>query len=333
MTRRHHGSAGGSTFSRFRSTTVGMVSVNSLSGSAGAYQSLIQKQQASANAAFGSDDGGKSMESNAAAYSLYNKPGLLTGLTHWDGSTKSASQRAAATATSDTGKGVKPKYSFNPFDRKTLGRQARRREVDRGRSDKTATPPRAGWHEDRDRQSDRGADVFVQPVRPEDLGRQGAQGQQRRRARLIGDAHRDLPQLAYRFRQQPRDREHSEDAGDEQRLAQAEHGAEHTTEQRADRHRSPHHEPHRRVHAALHAIGRDGLAQAHLIDVVEHAAESEQHVRGDEPHESVRRRREPEQSKPIALISHPDRDRRAREVSARVMRPGGERGGQYRRCC
>jgi hypothetical protein len=118
-----------------------MVSVNSLSGSAGAYQSLIQKQRASANAAFGSDDGAKSMESNAAAYSLYNKPGLLTGLTQWDGSTKSASQRAAATATSDAAKGVKPKYSFNPFDRKTWDVKPAAPKTSAADPSKTATPP------------------------------------------------------------------------------------------------------------------------------------------------------------------------------------------------
>ena len=116
-----------------------MVSVNSLSGSAGAYQSLIRKQQANANAAFGSGDGTKSMESNAAAYSLYNKPGLLAGLTKWDGTARSASQRTEAAAKSSaadpkktaapsapagtktgTGKVIAaPTYSFNPFDRKT----------------------------------------------------------------------------------------------------------------------------------------------------------------------------------------------------------------------
>lgn len=118
-----------------------MISVNSLSGTAGAYQSLIQKQQAKANAAFGSDDGAKSMESNAAAYSLYNKPGLLTGLTHWDGSAKSASQRADAAATSTAGKGIKPKYSFNPFDKKTW--DVKPADVKSSASDpkKTAAPP------------------------------------------------------------------------------------------------------------------------------------------------------------------------------------------------
>jgi hypothetical protein len=122
-----------------------MVSVNSLSGSAGAYQSLIQKQAASANAAFGSDDGAKSMESNAAAYSLYNKPGLLTGLTHWDGSAKSASQRAGAYAASDAGKGIKPKYSFNPFDKKTWDVKPTAAKSSAADPTKTATPPaRAG---------------------------------------------------------------------------------------------------------------------------------------------------------------------------------------------
>ena len=116
-----------------------MVSVNSLSGSVGAYHSLIQRQQAKADAAFGPNDGAKSMESNAAAYSLYNKPGLLAGLTKWDGSAKSASQRTEAAAKSTaadpkktatptplagtktgTGKVIAaPTYSFNPFDQKT----------------------------------------------------------------------------------------------------------------------------------------------------------------------------------------------------------------------
>jgi hypothetical protein len=117
-----------------------MVSVNSLSGISGAYQSLIQQQRAKANAAFGSDDRAKSMESNAAAYSLYNKPGLLTGLTRWDGSAKPASQRVKAAdvkstasdpkktvgppprAGTKTGTGrviAAPTYSFNPFDQKT----------------------------------------------------------------------------------------------------------------------------------------------------------------------------------------------------------------------
>ena len=119
-----------------------MVSVNSLSGTAGAYQSLIQKQRAKANAVFGSSDGAKSMESNAAAYSLYNKPGLLRGLSKWDGSARSASQRLAVkpsgakssaadpmkTATPPPPAGTKtgtgkviaaPTYSFNPFDQKT----------------------------------------------------------------------------------------------------------------------------------------------------------------------------------------------------------------------
>ena len=86
-------------------------------GSTNPYAALVQAQQNAANSAFGSNDP-SSLPSTAAAYSLYERPGLLTGLTKWDGSQTPGSQRPAAAA--DTGAAPNtPKYSFNPFDKKS----------------------------------------------------------------------------------------------------------------------------------------------------------------------------------------------------------------------
>ena len=61
----------------------------------------------------------------AAAMSLYARPGLLTGLTQWDGSMTPGSQRTAAAAAPDpmstpapstTAPAQSSVFSFNPFD-------------------------------------------------------------------------------------------------------------------------------------------------------------------------------------------------------------------------
>ena len=53
----------------------------------------------------------------APAYSLYSNPGLLQGLTQWDGSTTPGSERAGVSPTGSTGAPID--YSFDPFDQST----------------------------------------------------------------------------------------------------------------------------------------------------------------------------------------------------------------------
>ena len=86
-------------------------------GSTNPFAALVPKQNASAPSLFGSasDHPG---ESAAAAFPLFQKPGLLTGVTQWDGSTLPGSQRTAKPA-DDGAAAVTPKYAWNPFDQKT----------------------------------------------------------------------------------------------------------------------------------------------------------------------------------------------------------------------
>ena len=57
-----------------------------------------------------------SLTSTAVASSLYQRPGLLAGLTQWDGSMTPGSQRVAAPAPPATSPAPAPMFSFNPFD-------------------------------------------------------------------------------------------------------------------------------------------------------------------------------------------------------------------------
>ncbi len=59
----------------------------------------------------------------AAALQLYQDPGLLAGLTQWDGSQTPGSQRTLAPA--ETPPAVPPtQWSFDPFDQSTWGSTA-----------------------------------------------------------------------------------------------------------------------------------------------------------------------------------------------------------------
>jgi len=68
-----------------------------------------------------------SLTSSAVALPLYQQPGLLSGLTQWDGSMTPGSQRTAAAASDPTAGSAAgatatpsasstPIFSFNPFD-------------------------------------------------------------------------------------------------------------------------------------------------------------------------------------------------------------------------
>jgi hypothetical protein len=110
-----------------RSPIIEAMSVGGISASSASnpYAALVQQQAATADALFGSpagtgaSDGGLgALTPTAVAYGLYTNPGLLQGLTQWDGSTLSGSQRAAAAqpAAPSVGSGITPQYAFNPFD-------------------------------------------------------------------------------------------------------------------------------------------------------------------------------------------------------------------------
>ncbi len=62
-----------------------------------------------------------SLTPTAAAMSLYQRPGLLTGLTQWDGAMTPGSQRTASAAANDPTApptpAKPPVFTFNPFDR------------------------------------------------------------------------------------------------------------------------------------------------------------------------------------------------------------------------
>jgi hypothetical protein len=63
------------------------------------------------------------LSATAAAYALYQKPGVLHGVAKWDGNTKSASERLADAA--KTEKKVAPaKHAFDPFDQKSWWKKA-----------------------------------------------------------------------------------------------------------------------------------------------------------------------------------------------------------------
>jgi hypothetical protein len=106
------------------------MTVSGISGSTSTNPMLaiLQSQQQTSNALFGGAGGEPSdltaLTSTVAAYSLYQNPtpGLLKGLTQWDGSQTPGSQRTPAPTMPDAGAGaaaVNPTYSFNPFDQST----------------------------------------------------------------------------------------------------------------------------------------------------------------------------------------------------------------------
>ena len=110
-------------------------------------------------------------------------------------------------------------------------------------------------------------------------------------------------------------------------------GAEHGARERAERHRAPDHEPHRRVHPAEHPVRRDRLAQAHLVDVVERAAEAEQQPRDHEVHDRVRSSvRSPRRSIANQLINMPSMIAGPSRSASRDTL-GRHRGRERRRCC
>jgi hypothetical protein len=77
-----------------------------------------------------------SLTPTAAAMSLYGRPGLLTGLTKWDGGMTPGSQRttpaaAPGPAPNATPAPAKPPvFTFNPFDRASWWSDPRGRAVD-----------------------------------------------------------------------------------------------------------------------------------------------------------------------------------------------------------
>jgi len=100
-------------------TTRGMNIGGTAGAAANAYASIVARQSNAASAAFsGTGDSGSQLASTAAAYTLYQRPGLLTGLTRWDGSTTPGSQRGASAAP-NTSASKTPSWSFDPFDQKT----------------------------------------------------------------------------------------------------------------------------------------------------------------------------------------------------------------------
>jgi len=83
---------------------------------------LLQAQATTDSSLFSGATGEPSdliqLTSAATAMPLYQVPGLLTGLTQWDGSQTPGSQRAPAPA--DTGAApITPQYTFDPFNQKT----------------------------------------------------------------------------------------------------------------------------------------------------------------------------------------------------------------------
>jgi hypothetical protein len=104
------------------------MTVSGVSGSSSTNPMLaiLQSQQQTASALFGgaSTDPSdlSSLTSTAVAYSMYQNPtpGLLQGLTQWDGSQTPGSQRTPAPTTADAGATpITPTYTFNPFDQST----------------------------------------------------------------------------------------------------------------------------------------------------------------------------------------------------------------------
>jgi hypothetical protein len=110
------------------------VSASGVSGSASAaaYLSspavrLAQLQGSAMSSLFGPSTGEPSnnlvsFTATAAASRLFRQPGLLTGLTQWDGSMTPGSRRTAAAATptptpTPTPATPKSPFTFNPFDR------------------------------------------------------------------------------------------------------------------------------------------------------------------------------------------------------------------------
>jgi hypothetical protein len=82
------------------------------------YAALVQAQQSEATAVFGAPTDISALAPTAAAYPLYSKPGLLTGLTHWDGSQTPGSQRTPA-QTDAAARPITPPFSFDPFNQKS----------------------------------------------------------------------------------------------------------------------------------------------------------------------------------------------------------------------
>jgi hypothetical protein len=106
-------------------------------GSAASYRNspavrFAQLQGAALGTLFG-DSSGKPSElvsfSAAAAMPLFQRPGLLTGLTGWDGSMTTGSQRAAAAA-GPPPKTPAPVFAFNPFDQASWWRDPKGSAID-----------------------------------------------------------------------------------------------------------------------------------------------------------------------------------------------------------
>ena len=83
------------------------------------YATLVQQQASTASALFGGTSAGdlSALAPTAAAYSMYENPALLEGLTKWDGSETPGSERTAdPTAVAGNTDGIQADYAFNPFD-------------------------------------------------------------------------------------------------------------------------------------------------------------------------------------------------------------------------
>src|SRR5262249_43085836 len=80
---------------------------------------FAQLQDSSLSTLFGGASGSPNdlagFTATAVAMPLFQQPGLLTGLTQWDGSLTPGSERVAAAAP-PTNSPTTPLFSFNPFD-------------------------------------------------------------------------------------------------------------------------------------------------------------------------------------------------------------------------
>ncbi len=90
---------------------------------------LAQFQESALSGLFGGASGqpGDSdlvaLTSAVVALPMYEQPGLLTGLTQWDGGMTTGSERAAAAAAAPPANPTPapPAFSFNPFDQSSWG--------------------------------------------------------------------------------------------------------------------------------------------------------------------------------------------------------------------
>ena len=93
---------------------------------------LAQIQGSAMSTLFGGVSGQPSdltaLTSAVVALPMYQVPGLLTGLTQWDGSMTPGSQRTPAPPSAPTV--APPAFSFNPFDQASWGAAATGSAVD-----------------------------------------------------------------------------------------------------------------------------------------------------------------------------------------------------------